>query len=250
MVPRALETCVTATSLVLRVEEFLKLVEQKFARVVDRDHAQNGALLLAQDLPGHDVGVMFHGRDDDLVASVEGLPAVTMRDEVDGLGDAAREDDLALRRGMQKVLHFHTGIFIGLRRFLTQVVGTPVNVGIFFRVVAMHCINHHLRFLARGGIVQVDQRFPMHLSLQDGEVFTNIPDIECAVPSPVGRPRQASPWHYSSRLLHPLALRQPGQYTVVEHGTQRSDGNAIHQLTGEGIGQQSASVGLLKPART
>ena len=105
---------------------------------------------------------------------------------------AAREDDLAFRRRMQKVLHFHTGVFIGLRRFLTQVVGTPVDVGILFRIIAMHCINHHLRLLARGGVVQVDQRFAMHLPLQDREVFTNIPDIECAVP-PVGRPQQASP---------------------------------------------------------
>ena len=73
---------------------------------------------------------MFHGRDNHLVASVESLPAVAVHDEVNGLGDAARENDFACRRGMQKVLYFHTGVFIGLRRLLAQVVGTPVDVGI------------------------------------------------------------------------------------------------------------------------
>jgi hypothetical protein len=65
---------------------------------------------------------------------------------------------------------------------LTQIIGASVNIGIFFRVVALYRIDHYLGLLARGGIVEVDQWLPMHLSPQDGEVFTNMADIECAVP--------------------------------------------------------------------
>src|SRR5215813_11801879 len=83
---------------------------------------------------------------------------------------------------MEKALHFHTCVFIGLCCLLTQVISTPVDIGIFFRVIALQGLNHHLRLLAGGGIIQVDQRLAVHLSLKNREVLPNAPDIEWAVP--------------------------------------------------------------------
>ena len=56
-------------------QQFLVLIEEKFAVVADRHDAQHGPGLLAEHLPGHDVGVMLHRRDDDLVAGAEVRPA-------------------------------------------------------------------------------------------------------------------------------------------------------------------------------
>ena len=52
-------------------QQLLKLLEQQLARVVDGRNPQPCALLFAQDLPGHDVGVMLHGGDQHFVAGAE-----------------------------------------------------------------------------------------------------------------------------------------------------------------------------------
>ena len=76
------------------VQQPLVLVEAQLAGVRHRDHTQACALLLAEDLPRHDVRVMLHLGDDDLVAGADVRAAVGLGDEVDGLGRAADEDDL------------------------------------------------------------------------------------------------------------------------------------------------------------
>jgi hypothetical protein len=79
-----------------RAEQLLVLIEQEFAAIIDRHHPQDRALLLAEDLPRHDIGVVFHGGDNDLIPGLEMLSAVAVDHEVDSLGDTAHEDDLAL----------------------------------------------------------------------------------------------------------------------------------------------------------
>ena len=54
-----------------RPDELLELVEQQLAGVVDGRDAQTGAPLLADHLPGDDVGVVLHRRDEHLVALAE-----------------------------------------------------------------------------------------------------------------------------------------------------------------------------------
>ena len=54
-----------------RSQQLLEVLEQQLAAVVDWRNPQPCALLFAQDLPGHDVGVMLHGGDEHFVAGVE-----------------------------------------------------------------------------------------------------------------------------------------------------------------------------------
>ena len=54
-----------------RTEQLLEFVEQQFAAIVDWSHAQLRALLLAQDLPGHDVGVVLHGGDEHFISGAD-----------------------------------------------------------------------------------------------------------------------------------------------------------------------------------
>ena len=77
----------------LRAEQLLIFVEQHVAAIVDRRDAQLGALLGAQHLPRHDVGVVLEVGDDHLVAVADVAPAPGLRDEVDRLGRAAHADD-------------------------------------------------------------------------------------------------------------------------------------------------------------
>ena len=67
-VPSTFDMCVMATILVRWRQQPLELVEQELAVVGDRRPLQHRAVALAQEVPGHDVGVMLHDRQHDLVA--------------------------------------------------------------------------------------------------------------------------------------------------------------------------------------
>ena len=93
--PSAFETCVNATSLVRGPSSFSYSSRMTCAAIVDRRDAQPRARLGAQLLPRHDVRVVLEVGEDDLVARADVAPAPALRDEVDALGRAAHEDDLA-----------------------------------------------------------------------------------------------------------------------------------------------------------
>ena len=61
------------------------------------DPAQHRALALAQEMPGHDVGMMLHHRQHDLVARLDLRREIGIGDQIDRLGAALGEDDLVLR---------------------------------------------------------------------------------------------------------------------------------------------------------
>ena len=77
-----------------RRQQLLELVEQEIAVLVDRRPLDHRALALAQEMPRHDVGVVLHDREHDLVARLDALAAERVGDEVDRLGGVAGEDDL------------------------------------------------------------------------------------------------------------------------------------------------------------
>ena len=51
-----------------RGDQLDELVEQEFAVVGDRRPFQHRAMPLAQEMPGHDIGVVLHDGEHDLVA--------------------------------------------------------------------------------------------------------------------------------------------------------------------------------------
>ena len=55
-------------------QQRIELVDQQLAAIVHRQHAQPGAALLADDLPGNDVRVMLHCGDDHFVAWLKRRP--------------------------------------------------------------------------------------------------------------------------------------------------------------------------------
>jgi hypothetical protein len=75
-------------------QKLLELLDQEIAFVIDRRPFDHGAMALAQKVPGHDVRVMLHDGDHDLVAGLDVGLAPGRRHEVDRLGGVAGEDDL------------------------------------------------------------------------------------------------------------------------------------------------------------
>ena len=73
IVPSTFDMWVIATILVRGVEQLLELVEEEIAVVVDRRPFDHRALALAQEMPRHDVGMVLHDREHDLVARPDAL---------------------------------------------------------------------------------------------------------------------------------------------------------------------------------
>ena len=77
-----------------------------------RDH-DLGAGTLSDYLPGHDVGVVFEMREQDLVAGLQVGPAPAFGDQVDALGGAADEDTAAGVLETEELRDRSAGVLVG-----------------------------------------------------------------------------------------------------------------------------------------
>jgi hypothetical protein len=137
----------------------------------------------AQLLPRHEVGVVLHLGDDDLVAGAErevlrarrgrGV-AEGVRHQVDALGRVLRQDDL-VRRGPHEGRDPRPCTLVGLGRLLRELVGPPVDRGVARGEEPPLCVQDVQGALRRGGGVQVHQPLPVADGPgQDGEVLDQV----------------------------------------------------------------------------
>ena len=161
-----------------RAEQARVFVEEDLAAVVHRGHPQAGARLLAEPVPGHDVRVVLEPGDDDLVALADVLPAPGLGHEVDGLGAAADVDDLVLGGRVQERLHLLAGVFVGVGGARRQLVGGAVDVRVLVLVEVAEAVDHRLRLLRGGRVVEPDEAAAVDPLLQDREVAPDQLDVE------------------------------------------------------------------------
>ena len=151
-------------------QQAVEFVHRQFATIVHGDHADDRAGLLGDKLPGDDVGMVFHRREDDFVAGFQEFSAVARCDEVDAFGGAAGEDDLAGFGGVDEAGDFCAGLFVGGGGFLAEGVDAAMNVRVFRFVISLDRIDDDLGLLGRGAVVEIDQRPAVNLCFQDGEI--------------------------------------------------------------------------------
>src|SRR5258708_7341020 len=159
-------------------QQLLKLLEQQLAGVADWRNPQPCALLFAQDLPGHNVGVMLHGGDEHFVAGMNVSAAVGLRYKVDGFRGAANKDDLTRIGGIEERSHRPPRSFVLFRRMFRKEMHATMDVGVVPLVVPTNRINDHLRLLGRGCIVQVNQRPTVSPLPEDGEITADLLYVE------------------------------------------------------------------------
>ncbi len=158
-------------------KQALEFFQQQFARVVDRRHPQDGTRALARQLPRHDIGMVLHRADQDLVAGPQAL-SVTGRHQVDRLRGATHEHDLLAPGRMDQALHRVARRLVGIGRALAQGVHATMDVGIERGVVMCLAVDHALWLLAGGCVVQIDQRLAVDRLPQDGEIPAQPHDVQ------------------------------------------------------------------------
>ena len=148
-------------------------VHVQLAFVAYRDHLEHGACLPGEHLPGNDVGVVLHGRDDDLVAFTQTRPPVALRHQVDGFGAAANENHFTAIVGVDESLGRVPGAFVVGGRPLAQGVYATMHVGVVPLVVVTHGIDDAPGLLTGGAVVQIDEWMAVHLLVQNGKILAH-----------------------------------------------------------------------------
>ena len=136
----------------------LERLERERAVVGDVDPTQERPLALAMEMPGHDVGVMLHHAQHDLVACPDAPKTKAGRYEIDRLRGRASEDDLVVRSGVDEPPRCFPGRLIGLCRRIGEVVQSAMHIGVFVLVGISEPVDNLLRLLRRCRVIQIDKR--------------------------------------------------------------------------------------------
>lgn len=141
--------------------------------LVNLHHPDSQTLLILNELPGHDVGMVLHDGEDYLVAVAEGL-AEACRHEVDGLSGAAGEDYLGGLAGVDIAAYLLAGLLLMVGGLLGEGVDPAVNVGLRRAVQVCYLVDHTVRGLRGGGVVEVYHPVSRHLAAKDRELSPDL----------------------------------------------------------------------------
>jgi hypothetical protein len=141
------------------------------------NHLQRGPSFLAQHLPGHNVGVVLHVGDDDLIPGLDEAAAEGRSHQVDALGCPAGKDDLFAVARIDELPYRFTGCLVFSGGFLSQGVNTPVNVGVVTLVIRVYRLNHGAWLLGGSRIIEVHQRLAVDRLVQDREILADAGNV-------------------------------------------------------------------------
>ena len=142
------------------------------------DVADRRALLGRQPLPRDQVRVVLHLREEDLVALAHVRASPRVRDEVDRLGRVAREDDALRRWSVDELRDLRSRFLVRRRRLFAEAVDGAMDVRVVVLVVVDELVDHLPRLLRSRRVVEVNERLPVHLPLEDREVLADPCDVE------------------------------------------------------------------------
>ena len=114
---------------------------------------------------------------DDLVALADLRHAEAVGDGVDRLGRRFGEDDLFDAAGIQEAAHRLARLLIGVGRGVRQEMQAAMHIGIFVGIGMLNRVDHDLRLLRRGAVVEIDQRLAVDFPRQDREVAADGLDV-------------------------------------------------------------------------
>ena len=159
------------------IESLDRLGVHLAARIHGRHHELR-ACLLAQHLPGHDVRVMLEMGKEHLIARLEQGTTIALRDQIDGLGRAAHEHDLARRAGVDEARDALACALVQCRRFLAQRMHAAMDVGVMHPLVFVHRRDDAARALRGGAVVEISERLAVHRAAENREFTAYGCDVE------------------------------------------------------------------------
>ncbi len=117
--------------------------------------AQLDTHLIAQNLPGNDIGVMFQRRNQNGVARLQMRPPPGGGDQVQPFGRPAHEDDFLVGRGINEPRHLRPHPFIGIGRIGRELINPPVDIGVAGGIKGADRLDHAFRLLRRCAAIEI-----------------------------------------------------------------------------------------------
>ena len=145
-------------------------VKRKGAVVAHIDPPQDGALAFAVEVPRHDVGVMLHHAQHNLITRANVRKSKAGGDEIDRLSRRSCENDLFVRSGVDEPSHGFSGRLIRLSRSVGEIVQAAMHIRILVLIGACQAINDLPRLLSGGSVVQIHKRLSIGTLGKDREI--------------------------------------------------------------------------------
>ncbi|MNV23931.1 hypothetical protein D3C71_1149720 [compost metagenome] len=159
-------------------QRLLEILDMEGTLFIHRNPSDLGALAFADEMPRHNVGVMLHDGDDDLVALANMRHSVAIGDRVDRRCRIAGEDDLIDRSGIEEPAHLFARRLIGVGRGIGKEVQAAMDIGIFAGIGMGDPVDHHLRLLRRRAVVKIHKRLvAVHHGRQDRKIPSDRIDV-------------------------------------------------------------------------
>ena len=154
-------------------EKGVQVPKIQCALIGEFDAFDDGAGLFADLIPRHGVAVVFHPRQEDLVAFLEIGACPGVGDKIDGFGGAAGEDDAVGRGRVDEFGELLAGAFVLARGALGEGVDAAMDVRVVALVIIVQRLDDDARLLRGGGVVEINQRLAVDLLPQDRKVVTD-----------------------------------------------------------------------------
>ena len=131
-----------------------------------------GTAAFGDQLPGHEIGMVLHARDQNHIAGLQARQREGIRHQIQGLGGARSQHQiigLRLDEGCDGL----ACTFIGFGGLVAELVHGARHVGIVPAVEIINSLDHCLGFLRGIGRVQIHQRLAMHFAAQDRKIMAH-----------------------------------------------------------------------------
>ncbi|MNZ77355.1 hypothetical protein D3C78_958920 [compost metagenome] len=142
--------------------------------LIQRNDPNKGAGAFGNQLPGDYIGMVLQGAEDDFVPRLELAHPPALGHQIDRLGGAAGPDHLMAAGRVDKAGDRLAGCLEGAGGAAAQGMGGAVHIGIVGPIVVSYGVQHRLRLLGGGGVVQIDQRVAVHLLRQGRKLATQL----------------------------------------------------------------------------
>ena len=140
----------------------------------DAHMAQHAAGALRQQLPGHQVAVVLHHREENFVPLLEVGVTPGARHQIDGFAGIAGEDNLAGTGRTHEGRRRAAGRLKGIGGTGTELVRTAMHVGVVAAVVLLQRFEHLTGLLAGGSVIEIDQRAAIRSQLLENREISTI----------------------------------------------------------------------------
>ena len=120
---------------------------------------------------------MFHLADNQFVAGIDITLRKRVSQRVDSLGAALGKHNLGAALGVDKLLHLHPRSLVNLGGFFAEIMHSAVYVAVVLSVKLHNGVEHALRFLSGGGVVEIYKVVTVDFLVKNREVFAYIVDV-------------------------------------------------------------------------